>query len=302
MNKYIFHLIFLNLLCVISTYGQDSIPLYKSDIPFFIENNLIEKKELTNDGGIHISIIDTPEMYIYKPQKKNDTLASAVLILPGGGYRYLSMNHEGVEVADWFTKRGVIAVILKSRLPDERLMTNKDEVPLNDAKQAFKILKYQADKFGINPNKIGVMGFSAGGHLAATLSTCFDEGEKPAFSILIYPVISMLKNLTHMGSRNALLGVNPDEALVEKYSNEKQIKPNTPPTFLVHASNDTTVPYQNSLLYYQNLIDNGIKNCEMHIFPNGGHGFWMAKELKSTVSEWPLLLETWLKDNNWMAK
>lgn len=299
MNKYTF---FLITICVMNSvmYSQDTIQLYKSEIPYFLKNNLKEKTELTKKGGIHVSVIHTPEMYVYKPQKSNDTLASAVLIMPGGGYRYLSMYHEGVDVANWFNKRGIVAVILKSRLPDDRLMTHKEIVPLTDAKQALKILKDKAKTYGINPNKIGVMGFSAGGHLAATLSTRYDKDVKPAFSILIYPVISMANNLTHSGSRNVLLGEQPDEGLIEKYSNEKQVTVNTPPAFLVHASNDTAVPYQNSLTYYQNLIEKGIKQSELHIFPSGGHGFWMAKGLEGTVSQWPLLLESWLKDNNWL--
>ena len=299
MNKYTFSFVLISFINIVM-YSQDTIPLYTSDIPYFLKNNLEEQTELTKDAGIHISIINTPEMYIYKPEKSKDALTSAVLIMPGGSYRYLSMFHEGIEVADWFNKKGILAVILKSRLPDDRLMTNKEIVPLTDAKQALKILKNKAETYGIDPNKIGVMGFSAGGHLAATLSTNFDDGVKPAFSILIYPVISMTNNLTHLGSRNALLGENPDEALIEKFSNEKQITNNVPPTFLVHASNDTSVPYQNSLVYYQNLINQEIKQSELHIFPTGGHGFWMAKGLKGTVAEWPSLLENWLKDNNWL--
>ena len=258
------------------------------------------KKTQKLSGGNDVSLVKTPEMYIYKPQKSNNALSSAVLIMPGGGYKYLSMFNEGVEVANWFTERGIIAVVLKSRLPDDRLMTNKEKVPLTDANQALKILKNQAEKYGIDANNIGIMGFSAGGHLAASLATNFNEAEKPAFSILIYPVISMDSKLTHLGSRIALLGNDPSNDLVEKYSTENHITNKTPPTFLVHASDDSAVSYKNSLIYYENLISKGVKKCELHIFPSGGHGFWMADKIEGTVSKWPQLLETWLSENHWI--
>lgn len=301
MSKRI-HTLVLMLLVGAAGYGQDTISLYNLRVPNYVKNNIEEFYEPLGDNNFHISLVDTPEMYVYKPEKKSEDVTSAVLICPGGGYKYLSFFHEGVEVAEWFAKRGVLAAILKSRLPDDRLMSHKEDVPLMDAKQAIGILRKQAKQLNIDPNRIGVMGFSAGGHLAASLSTHYGEGERPDFSILIYPVISMKKGLTHMGSRIALLGENPDEALVEKYSNETQITPNTPPSFLIHASNDGAVPYENSLLYYQKLIDNGVKQSEMHIFPSGGHGFWMAKGRKGTIAEWPDLMEAWLLANGWMVK
>lgn len=301
MNRKIYTLIFVVVVCV-SGYGQDTIPLYNSKVPYFLKNDVTELTEFKGDNSIHVSLVDTPEMYVYKPVKQSELLPGVVLICPGGGYRFFAIYHEGVEVAKWFAERGMLAVILKSRLPDDRLMTHKEDVPLMDVKQAIKTLRSQSKLFNINPDKIGVMGFSAGGHLAASLSTHYGDGERPDFSILIYPVISMEKELTHMGSRIALLGGNPDMALVEKYSNEKHITPDTPPALLIHASDDGAVPYQNSLLYYQNLIFSGVKQSEMHIFPSGGHGFWMAKGRKGTVSEWPDLMEAWLLANGWMVK
>ena len=301
MIKYV-NKFFLVLFVSTAGYGQDTIRLYNSKIPNYIENDIAEFNEPLGGNNFHISLVDTPEMYIYNPTKKSENLASAILICPGGGYRYLSFYHEGIEVAKWFAERGMVAAILKSRLPDDRLMTHKEDVPLMDAKQAILLMRKQAKKLNINPDKIGVMGFSAGGHLAATLSTHYVEDERPDFSILIYPVISMEKNLTHMGSREALLGNNPSEALVKKYSNEYHITAETPPSFLIHASDDGAVPYKNSLIYYQNLIDEGVKQSEMHIFPSGGHGFWLAKGRKGTVSEWPELMEAWLRSNGWMVK
>lgn len=294
----------LAVMVVVSTlgYGQDTIPLYNSAIPNYLKNDIAEFYEPLGGNNFHISLVDTPEMYIYKPTKQLGDKTAAVLICPGGGYKYLSFYHEGVEVAEWFAERGVLAAILKSRLPDDRLMTHKENVPLMDAKQAMRILRTEANEWNIDPEKIGVMGFSAGGHLAASLSTHFGEGQRPNFSILIYPVISMEKGLTHMGSRNALLGKKPDEALVEEYSNEKHISSTTPPAFLVHASDDGAVPYRNSIVYYEQLIEKGVKQCEMHIFPKGGHGFWMAKGRKEPVSEWPELMEAWLLANGWMVK
>ena len=258
-----------------------------------------ENKEFTDDGEIRrVRYINTPEIHVYKPVN-DKPLSSAVIICPGGGYSYLSFYHEGVAVAKWFAERGITGVVLKSRLPDDRLMTNKEDVPLQDANQAIRILRDRSTEFNIDPDKIGVMGFSAGGHLAASLSTLFDESEKPDFSILIYPVISMGKR-THIGSRKTLLGVDADSTLMRKYSCEKNITSNTPPAFLVHAADDHVVPYKNSVMYYEALIENKVMNSEIHVFPNGDHGFGMAQYLPGNISKWPFLLENWLKSEGWL--
>jgi acetyl esterase/lipase len=165
-----------------------------------------------------------------------------------------------------------------------------------DAKQAMRIVRARATEWNINPNKIGIMGFSAGGHLASTYSTQFEEDTKPDFSILIYPVISMDKSITHMGSRNNLIGNNPTSAMIKLYSNELQVRSNTPPTFLIHATDDDVVPVENSLLYYQALKINKVPT-EMHIYPAGGHGFGLANGNKSLES-WSNLMLQWIKGLN----
>ena len=299
LKKNVFQLIIM-FLFTMNAIGQDSIiPLYKSEIPFQIKNDIKENKEFTDDGEIRrVRHINTPEIHVYKPLN-NKSLTSAVIICPGGGYSYLSFNHEGVAVAKWFAERGITGVVLKSRLPDDRMMTNKEDVPLQDAKQAIRILRERSAEFNIDQDKIGIMGFSAGGHLAASLSTQFNECEKPDFSILIYPVISM-DNGTHIGSRKTLLGVDADSTLMRKYSCEKNITSSTPPAFLVHAANDHVVPYKNSVLYYEALIANKVRNSEIHIFPNGDHGFGMAQDLPGNISKWTDLLENWLKNEGWL--
>jgi acetyl esterase/lipase len=160
----------------------------------------------------------------------------------------------------------------------------------------MRIVRARATEWNINPNKIGIMGFSAGGHLASTFSTHFEEDTKPNFSILIYPVISMDKSITHMGSRNNLIGNNPTSAMIKWYSNELQVTSNTPPTFLIHATDDDVVPVENSLLYYQSLKINKVPT-EMHIYPAGGHGFGLANGNKSLES-WPSLMIEWIKGLN----
>lgn len=203
-----------------------------------------------------------------------------------GGNRYCEL----------LNAKGIAAFVLKYRLPDPISSTTPDKVPLMDAKQAMRIVRARAAEWNVNPNKIGIMGFSAGGHLASTLSTHFDEDTRPNFSILIYPVISMDKNITHMGSRNNLIGKNPADAMIKLYSNELQVTANTPPTFLIHATDDDAVPVENSLLYYQALKNNKVPT-EMHIYPTGGHGFGLANGNKSLES-WSNLLIEWMRGLN----
>ena len=162
-----------------------------------------------------------------------------------------------------------------------------------DAQQAMRMVREKASQWNIQPNKIGIMGFSAGGHLAATLSTHFEKNTRPDFSVLIYPVISMDKNITHMGSRNNLVGKHPTDDMIKLYSNELQVTANTPPSFLIHASDDDAVPVENSLLYYQALHKNNVPT-ELHIYPKGGHGFGLANGNQSLES-WPILMLEWMR-------
>jgi acetyl esterase/lipase len=258
-------------------------------VPLSIHNNLQEIVE-TNDIT-RISKVQVPQLEVFLPNKKSAN-GQAVIICPGGGYARLSYDWEGTDFAKLLNTHGIAAFVLKYRLPDSLSSTAPDQVPLMDAKQAIKIVRAHAQEWNIKPNHVGIMGFSAGGHLASTLSTHFDEGTRPDFSILVYPVISMDKSIAHVGSRNNLIGMQPSAELIKMYSNEFQVSATTPPTFIIHATDDTSVPVENSLLYYQALKNNKVP-VEMHIFPTGGHGFGLALG-KGPLEKWPNLLLDWI--------
>lgn len=274
-------------------------------IPNYQKADEAEKIESTDI--IRISKVQSPEIAVFLPAKKTST-GQAVIICPGGGYAYLSYNWEGTDVAKLLNAKGITAIVLKYRLPNAKSNITPNLSPLMDAKRAMRIVRANADKWGIKKNNIGIMGFSAGGHLASTLATHFDDGDKnakdsidqqssrPDFAVLIYPVITMNKSFTHMGSRNNLLGNNPDSSLVNLYSNELQVTKQTPPTFLLHATDDGAVPVANSLRFYEVCKTNGVP-VEMHIFPNGGHGFGLALG-KGSLETWPDLLVAWIRGLN----
>jgi dienelactone hydrolase len=291
--KTIFALLFL--INANYTYSQSmKINLWpEGGIPLSIKNNIQEQVERTD--MIRIGKVQVPQLEVYLPNKKSAS-GQAVIICPGGGYAILAYDWEGTDIAKFLNAKGIAAFVLKYRLPDPLSSTAPEQVPLMDAKQAMRIVRARATEWNINPNKIGIMGFSAGGHLASTFSTHFDDDTKPNFSILIYPVISMDKSITHMGSRNNLIGNNPTSAMIKLYSNELQVTSNTPPSFLIHATDDDVVPVENSLLYYQALKVNKVPT-EMHIYPAGGHGFGLANGNKSLES-WPSLMIEWIKGLN----
>jgi acetyl esterase/lipase len=250
--------------------------------------------------------ITDPEMLIYLPAKEKTT-GTAILVCPGGAYKYVSIINEGYEIASWLNEQGIAAFLLKYRLPADEIMTDKSIGPLQDAQEAMRIIRRNAAQWGIDPAKVGVMGFSAGGHLASTLCTDFNEkvcegsdstSARPSFSVLVYPVISMNEGVTHQGSRENLLGLQPDDALVEKFSNDSQVTKETPPAFLVHSSDDGAVPVQNSVSYYLSLKESDIA-AELHIYQKGGHGYGLGKE-KGTASQWPEACIRWLRENGWL--
>lgn len=245
---------------------------------------------------------DIPTLTLFLPASPDRKL-SAVIICPGGGYSTLANGHEGATVACWLTTQGVAAFVLKYRLP---VHGYRHPVPLMDAQRALSLVRARAKEWNLDPDRIGIMGFSAGGHLASTLSTHFHRGLpgardpidrqscRPDFAILIYPVITM-KELTHGGSRRNLLGSFPDPRLVESLSNETRVTKDTPPTFLVHASDDGSVPVRNSVNYYLALIKAGVP-AEMHIYENGGHGFGMRFDSRSVAGgTWQDRLADWLR-------
>ncbi|WP_246236294.1 alpha/beta hydrolase [Flavobacterium ajazii] len=281
------------------------LPLWKS-IPDEIKSSEYKEKEVIKEGKIQsTSLVTIPTLSIFIPKetKPNQT---AVIIFPGGGYSHLSMDKEGTKVAEWLNSLGIVAFVLKYRLPSDQIMKNKTVGPLQDAQEAVRYVRSNAVKWNIDPNKIGTMGFSAGGHLGSTLATHFDDktyeskfntSARPDFSILIYPVISMDSNITHKGSQMNLLGKDPSQAIIDNFSNDKRITPQTPPTFLIHASDDGAVLPENSINYYLGLKKNNV-SAELHIYEKGGHGFGLG--VKDTSQFWTNACKEWLKTNNYI--
>tara|TARA_R110000796_G_scaffold37722_4_gene95177 strand:- start:45856 stop:47664 length:1809 start_codon:yes stop_codon:yes gene_type:complete len=285
------------------------IPIWPNGIPGSISNaEYIEEATYDASNNLNgLSKISEPDLTIFLA---DSTLinGTSVIICPGGGYTHLAINKEGYKIAQWLNTLGVSAFVLKYRMPTDETMEDKSIGPLQDAQEAIRIVRRNAEKWNLNPNKIGFMGFSAGGHLASTLATHYTDkvyssndeiNARPDFSILIYPVISMEDGVTHQGSKSNLLGKNPSQELIETYSNAKQVNTKTPPTFLVHATDDGAVPVENSLEYYLALKKNHVP-VEMHIYENGGHGFGLGKN--GTNSNWSKACENWLIMNNYIPE
>lgn len=296
---------FLFLFLTNMALAQDfTLPLYPAgNVPNYQKTS---EKETREPGDIFwVRLVQTPDLAAYLPAKRHAT-GEAVIVCPGGGYGGLAYDWEGTDVARWLSSRGIAAFVLKYRLPVSKSNVTPHLSPLMDAKRAMRIVKANAAKWNINQNRIGIMGFSAGGHLASTLLTHFDEGNKastdsieqqssrPDFGILIYPVISMTKPIMHAGSRNNLIGEHPDTALANYYSSELQVSKNTPPTFLLHAMDDDAVPVENSLLFFQAMKDKGVSG-ELHVYPRGGHGFALAIG-KGALEGWTDLCVAWIRE------
>jgi acetyl esterase/lipase len=245
---------------------------------------------------------DEPVLLMSKPTKEQG-VPTGIVVVPGGGYGHLAMDHEGKQVAEWLNSLGVVAFVLKYRMSSTGHM---HPVPMMDGQRAIRIVRARAKEFGVDPNRVGVLGFSAGGHLTSTLGTHFDEGRpdgkdlidavssRPDFLVLCYPVISLKESFSHGGSRKNLLGVQPDPALVENLSNETQVTAETPPTFIFQTTADKSVPAENAVAFYLALRKAKVP-AEMHIFQNGRHGLGLAKDEAGT-NEWPKLCEIWLKN------
>lgn len=288
--------------------AQDKIiNLWNGNIPGAISNDkYFEGNLVLENGAIRIQKVTTPTLSVFFPSKEKAN-GSSVVICPGGGYARLAFDHEGISIAKWFVNLGFTAFILKYRLPNDTIMQNKSIGPLQDAQEAIRYVRRNSAEFNISLDKIGIIGFSAGGHLASTASTHFLEkvyesdttSARPDFSILIYPVISMKKEITHSGSRKNLLGENPGEEIVVRFSNEEQVSRLTPPTFIVHSQNDQTVPVENSVNYFLALRKNKIKS-ELHIFEKGGHGYGMGKE-NGTETHWTEMCKRWLIQNGFAS-
>ncbi len=296
-------LIMIMLALTLSARSQTfTVKLWPDGIPGSVADDAYIENITVTDGRVtRCERVKNPDLTVFLPAWDKAT-GTAVLICPGGGYGALAFDHEGNAIARWLNENGIAAIILKYRLPSDRIMKDKSVGPLQDAQEAMRIIRRNAKEWNIDPGKIGVIGFSAGGHLASTLSTHFDErvypaadntSARPDFSLLIYPVISFDTTFTHRGSRNNLIGLNPGKDLVRHFSNETQITAETPPAFLVHSADDKAVPVLNSISYFNWLQKHGINN-EIHVFQKGGHGYGLA-EGRGTESSWPGLCINWLK-------
>lgn len=297
MRKILGYLALLSL-CTGSLKAQTTFSLYKKNIPNSIESPDEEKSEISKDGILIISKISRPAITVYLPpaEKANGT---AVIICPGGGYGVEAAGHEGADVAKKLNEFGVTAFVLKYRIPDSKTMINKEIGPLQDGQQAILLVRSRAKDWNLDPNKIGIMGFSAGGHLASTVGTHFNKryinnakhiSVKPNFMILIYPVISFTDSIGHTGSRDQLLGKNPSPEKILEYSNEFQVTSETPPSFLVHAKDDP-VKVQNSIYFARALDDHHVPS-ELYLYEKGGHGYGMYN--KSSPVKWMDLLRVWM--------
>jgi acetyl esterase/lipase len=262
------------------------------------DSNGINQAEEVFEGK-RVRNVSEAEIYVYLPKIGVNT-GAALVICPGGGYAIEAMDHEGYDMAEWLSRQGVAGIVLKYRLPN-----GHDQIPLEDAQRTIRMVRQKAVEWGINPAKIGIAGSSAGGHLASMAATRFDLGKpdsndpiekyscRPDFMLLLYPVITLDEEFGHIGSRINLIGQGNKWELVEKYSNERQVSAQTPPTFMVLADDDTTVPPRNSIEFYLALKKFKIP-AEMHIFRDGGHGFGMNKTNKP-VDQWPTLFTQWMK-------
>ncbi len=251
---------------------------------------------------------DKPSLTIYLPPAEKAT-GAAVVICPGGGYGHLAVDHEGHQIAQWLNSFGVAGFIVQYRHSASGAGYNHP-APIQDAQRAIRMVRSRAKEWGVDPGRIGIIGFSAGGHLASSAATHFNEsfGEpkdpidrvsaRPDFAILVYPVISFTEPFTHTGSRKNLLGASAGKDLIEKMSSEKQVTPQTPPTFLIHTWEDKVVPAENSIAFYLALRKAKVP-AEMHIFLKGPHGFGLGQKLEG-ASAWPGLCQKWMEESGFL--
>ena len=281
---------------------QKTIRVWEGKIPGALENPSYTTETISIDKNKPRLMKVTDPTLAYYPAPADKATGTAIVICPGGGYARLAIDHEGTLVAEKLNSLGISAFVLTYRLPSDTIMVNKSIGPLEDAQEAIRIVRRRAAEWHIDPHRIGIMGFSAGGHLAATVSTHFADAvyqpgdttsARPDFSVLIYPVVSMDSAITHQGSRINLLGRAPSGEAVRYFSADQCVSKETPPAFIVHASDDKTVPVQNSISYFLALNKAGVP-CELHIYESGGHGFGLGGS-SGTKSTWPDALRIWLQ-------
>ena len=291
---YIFSIFMLSIQMVLGQYS----PLYKK-IPNYI--NAPDQESSATDGVLRISNVSIPGYAFFSAG--DDASRPCVIICPGGGYKILAASHEGTEVAKFFNSIGVHALVLKYRIPSDENQPDKKYAPLQDAQRAVQLVRENAKKWSVNPDKVGIMGFSAGGHLASSLAVHYEDVKikesnkislRPDFQILGYPVISFSK-FSHVGSRKNLLGKDSTESMMNYFSSEMHVNSNSPIAFLVHAKDDKVVPFENSLMYVDALKSNGVE-AELFVYETGGHGFGMTN--KSSSESWLDALKKWMQKNN----
>jgi len=283
-------LMLITLFCFQLNAQNYIIPLYQGPIPNAKASEVKERAD-TSDI-VRFSHVQAPLIEVYLPAIRNRN-GQGVVICPGGGYAILAYNWEGSDIAKFLNGKGIAGIVLKYRLPDDDSNIDPEKSPLMDAQKAIEIVREHAEEWGLNPTQIGIMGFSAGGHLASTAGTHFTKSNRPDFMVIGYPVVSFDAEITHMGSRNNLIGENPSEEMIEYYSNELQVSDDTPPTFIVHSLDDKAVPVENSLRLLQKLKDHNVP-AEMHLYPYGGHGYGLAIG-QGQLAEWPELMVKWMK-------
>lgn len=281
--KKIVILYFLFMSTILSAQNPIEMYLWPNGAP---NSNGLAGTEEDLDGGRVANVVN-PSITIYPSGKPNGL---AIIMCPGGGYARLAMRHEGHDMASWLNAQGITYIVLKYRMPNGHC-----EVPLSDAEQAIRMVRENASKWGINPHKIGIMGASAGGHLAASLATLYTSKEtRPDFQILFYPVISMIKGITHAGSHENLIGTNPSLETEKKYTLDKQVSHTTPQAFIMLSSDDKAVPPINGIGYFLALNNQKVP-ASLHVYPTGGHG-WGYNDSFIYKRQWTGELEKWLRE------
>lgn len=266
--------------------------------------SIVERGDAGGKRDRFATNVSSPNLAVFPALAQN---GQALLIVPGGGYRRVVFDKEGYDIAEWYRARGVTCFVLTYRLPGEG-WTNRSDVPLQDAQRALRIIRSEAKTYGYDNSRIGVMGFSAGGHLAATLATRYDQdvyshddtidefSARPDFGIFVYPVVSMDPAIAHPGSRENLLGPDSDADAGTQHSIELNVSGNTPPVLIVHAADDRSVPVENSLRLHVALQSAGV-DADLHVFSEGGHGFGLRKATDKPISEWPNLAWRWMQEH-----
>jgi acetyl esterase/lipase len=286
--------VFFLLICILCSQirAQEIFNLYPGTIPNSKQTNIIDSGLNLTQGLIRRSL--NPTLQVFLPEKDMAT-GTAVVIIPGGSYTVIVYQGEGINTAKELAKNGITAFVLKYRLPNDSFVIDRKIGTLQDAQQAIKMVRENASKWRIDPKHIGIMGFSAGGHIASTEATHYknalienknNTSLRPDFQILVYPVISMQDSLTHQDSRNHLLGKNLSKELKDEYSNEMKVEEDSPPAYITHAGDDKTVDVDNSIAYYESLRHHKVP-VEMHLYPKGGHGFvFRMKDWMDPLIKW----------------